>query len=239
MQKKIIPIIVIFAFVVLGKIIDKTTILDAIFTTTKKSTLDFWKTFSDIVSTIMSSLILSITSIRVIYKHEIYKKQFEILLIFHKVLFIKNIHKKFKLKLSIDVRIFLPKKNNPNEFTIKNIDGFYNLGDDTTKNLVFDVTITEGLVGLAYTKKDVVLDRDLQKSTVNYNLRGYNRDNVSDLSFCLCVPIRNNNDDIVAVMAFDSKEPLNIKDTEINDFKKHFKKFAIWIYQNVPQLFRF
>ena len=89
-------------------------------------------------------------------------------------------------------------------FVIQNIEPFAK--HDITENLKFRVAPNkQGLVGEAYESGYIVYDDILELTNdTDYSLDQVQLNRTSNLKWSLCVPIINENSDVIAVMAFDS-----------------------------------
>lgn len=121
-------------------------------------------------------------------------------------------------------------------FSIKNIYPFAK--HDQTDNLRIRVNPDpQGLVGRCYTLKTIVYDDDLKTHNETYGLDEAQMLKTSSLRWCICVPILNNNNDVIAVVSFDSSTSnLSITDN-INDIRHLVSTYSLMLYNSVPELF--
>lgn len=128
-------------------------------------------------------------------------------------------------------------KKRKKTFIIKNIDLIADQG--TTKDLEFEVSPQKnGLVGVCYNKKAVVYDDNLEKTNnTNYNLTKRQVNRTSDLKWIICCPIIDNNDNVVAIVAFDGKTPIKIN-ASATELASHISAFSNMLYDSIPQLFK-
>ena len=157
----------------------------------------------------------------------------------------------FSNQPNFDVRIFIPKwpllysleeaihfPNSKRKFIIKNIDLIAEQG--TTKDLEFEVfPKQEGLVGLCYQSKSMVLDDDLEHSnSTEYNLGENQISRTSNLKWSICCPIFDTNNTVVAILALDGKSKITIAEENIPILNEHVVAFSRLLYDSVPQLFK-
>ncbi len=146
----------------------------------------------------------------------------------------------------IDVRIFVPNSSIKNrlkkkkEFIIKN---FKSLADpDITDDLCFEVSPqSEGLVGFCYQSKKIVYDDNLEETnSKNYNLSKHQQNKTSNLKFSFVCPILDINEDVIGMVAIDSKKLINIRSNK--KYEKQFTtavlNFSQLMHKNVPELFK-
>lgn len=148
----------------------------------------------------------------------------------------------------VNIRIFVPSSrlidrikllvnsNADRYFEIKNIKGLAE--NDTTDNLRFKVCPEgEGLVGMCYRKKSICYDSSLKKTnSQKYGLNNSQLAKTNSLEFSMVVPIISESESVVAMVAFDSKQKINIKD--INNISAAANTFSQLLYEKVPELFK-
>lgn len=152
--------------------------------------------------------------------------------------------------ISFDLRIFVPKKsfrrwikslfskNAEKWFIIRNVEPF--ASRDVTEHLEFRVEPNpQGLVGSAYTKKSIVYDDNLSETnSTAYSLDQTQVSRTSSLLWSICIPILNENNDVIAIMALDS----NTSDLDITANKDAVRRLtntiAIMMRDSVPELFK-
>lgn len=153
---------------------------------------------------------------------------------------------------SFDLRIFVPetsvtqfirnrfrkKEKREKWFIIRNIEPFAR--KDITEHLRLKVEPTQqGLVGQAYKSKSIVYDDSLSETnSTNYSLEESQVNRTSNLIWSVCVPITNEKNDVIAVMAFDSDgTPLNISQNK-EEIRTLTNTLAIMMRDSVPELFK-
>ena len=150
-----------------------------------------------------------------------------------------------------DVRIFLPKYPHlykvldalrisriPKKYRIRNIDFLCDPG--TTKKLEFEVKPkVEGLVGKCYETKKCVWDEHLGiTNETEYNLSPAQISRTASLNWSICCPvIPEDSDDIIAVIALDGKNQLNLSHYNTKEMEKQISAFGLMLYDSVPELF--
>ena len=123
-------------------------------------------------------------------------------------------------------------------FVICNIEPFAK--KDITEHLRFRVEPQkQGLVGDAYGSKSIVYDDTLElTNSTNYSLEQTQLHRTSNLKWSLCVPILDDNNTVVAIMAFDSDSSqldINLNKDEIRTLAN---VLAIMMRDSVPDLFK-
>lgn len=126
---------------------------------------------------------------------------------------------------NINIRIFIPEKASlpglvlnkisfgkykvRKRFKVKNMNGLAEKGN--TEGLSFEVNPKpEGLVGKCYNDKYAVYDDNLKNNNTSYGLLKYQLSKTQDLEFCLCVPLFNKDDQVTAIVSFDSQSKVVI-----------------------------
>lgn len=149
-----------------------------------------------------------------------------------------------------NMRIFVPNKNikykiahlfNKNcilEFKIKNIVPFAK--KDITEHLSFRVSPeSQGLVGQCYQKKAIVYDECLlNNNSTEYNLDETQINRTSDLKWSICVPILDENNQVVSIIAFDSCISKLRIEAHKDEIRQIVNTVAILLYDCVPILFK-
>lgn len=185
------------------------------------------------VCTIISILLTFVLLTANLIIHEIneekYRNQAQQLLKFNKDILVKTLSEHLGREYcDINIRIFVPyknlywriahyfNKNIPLMFSIKNIDGLANAG--LTSSLKFQVSPSEskqGLVGACYQERKIIYDDNLQETNnTDYNLSDFQKSKTSDLKFIIVCPVFNQNKNIDAIIAFDSKHEIKINKNE-------------------------
>lgn len=151
--------------------------------------------------------------------------------------------------LNFDLRIFVPEYNvlkmflpagriKEKWFVIRNIEPF--ASRDTTEHLKFRVTPDpQGLVGLAYQTKAIVYDDNLRETnSKNYHLNQSQINRTSRLNWSICIPILDDKNDVIAVMAIDSNTTEFKMKRDENQIQTLTNTFAIMMRNSAPELFQ-
>jgi len=152
----------------------------------------------------------------------------------------------------IDVRIFVPEKtlkwrithiinkNNALFFRIRNIDGLAEAG--ITNDLKFQVLPPEekqGLVGECFVTKKMVYDDNLiQSNSTDYHLSEYQINKTNDLRFIIVCPIFSENGEVIAIIAFDSKNDIKVTQENKEALSDLILNYTQQLYEKVPELFK-
>lgn len=210
-----------------------------------------------VVSILLTFLLLTVNLICSQMRENAYKKQRLAFIKFNKEIFIKTLIDALgKEYANINIRIFVPdkpvlwhikrliaklfRKNIKLFFKIKNIEGLAEPG--LTNNLSFEVEPNhQGLVGECYQKHQMILDDNLEESNeTNYNLNGYQINKTNNLKFILVCPLfdMNKNDEIKAIVAFDSTFPIKVdtKDKE-RILRRSVLNYTQQLQEYAPELF--
>ena len=152
--------------------------------------------------------------------------------------------------ISFDLRIFVPKrrvfhwikrifcKNDEKWFYIRNIEPF--ASRDTTEHLRFRVEPNpQGLVGQAYATKAIVYDDNLPETNNSaYSLDQAQVNRTSNLLWSICVPVLDENNNVIAVMALDSNiSKLNISENK-DEIRSLTNTLAVMMRDSVPEFFK-
>lgn len=136
------------------------------------------------------------------------------------------------------LKSLLPKQKRERWFVIRNIEPFAR--KDTTEHLRIRVEPDEqGLVGQAYAKASIVYDEKLQTTnSTDYSLDTSQLHRTSNLRWSICVPIINDRNNVIAVMAFDSTQSdLDIENNK-DEIRTLTNTLAIMMRDSVPELFK-
>lgn len=174
---------------------------------------------------------------------------------FNKEIFVKTLMSEFGKEFeNINIRIFVPKKplvwyirriffkDTPLYFVIRNIEGLANPG--LTKNLSFQVTPNkQGLVGDCYNSKQMVFDDDLEHNNKTYyDLSRSQVNKTNELKFSLVCPLfkdNNNNDEIIAIVAFDSTDRILVdSDKKTKILERSIPNYTQQLLDYAPELFK-
>ncbi len=206
--------------------------------------------FFKIINILFTTIFLGIKACRHEEKEESYKKQ---------VIGLYNMTKQFLQSnlinisnndaLNFDLRIFVPEYNvlkmilhagqlKEKWFVIRNIEPF--ASRDTTEHLRFRVMPDpQGLVGIAYKTKSIVYDDNLRETnSKNYYLNQSQINRTSNLNWSICIPILDDKNDVIAVMAIDSDTTeFKMKRDEVQ-IQTLTNTFAVMMRDSAPELFK-
>ena len=143
-----------------------------------------------------------------------------------------------EVNISKTVLAFVTRKKAEKWFIIRNIEPFAK--KDITEHLRFRVEPDiQGLVGEAYKSGFIVYDETLEiTNNTKYSLDKAQLSRTSKLLWSLCVPILNDNNEVFAVMAFDSdSSPLDISSNK-EEIRALTNTLAIMMRDSVPELFK-
>lgn len=119
----------------------------------------------------------------------------------------------------------------------KNISGF--CCNDTIDGLYFHTgEAAQGLIGKCYTDRALLYEEDLRKADATYHLTGYQKNHTRNARFCLCFPLLNEQDKVLAVISFDSQEPITIHKAEKNIWCDNVINFCLTLEQTLPHIFK-
>lgn len=116
-------------------------------------------------------------------------------------------------------------------YKVINIDGMHS--DTTHKDLIFELLPSkQGVVGKVFSEKTPIVDFEMQKKSVksDYNLTDFQYEQTEDLHFCAAIPIFNNQNHIIAVVSFDSKNKLTLTPSKEEQLKSNIKQYAKFLH---------
>lgn len=205
-----------------------------------------------LIGILLSALLLSFNLFRTKVKYEQMIEERNSLIKMVKSILSSALGKRFTSDpSSFDIRFFIPKhpfiyrladhfhfSRIKVKFIIKNVDLIADQG--LTNNLQFEVSPhQEGLVGICYNTKSMIMDDDLEKTNeTKYNLKQIQIDRTSNLKWSICCPILDDNDKVVAILALDGQSKITIDPAKENELKQDILSFSRLFYSSVPQLFR-
>ena len=205
-----------------------------------------------IVNIIFTTFVIYVRLLYHTHKEEQCRKEiaglYNMVKLFAQSSFVSITHNK---SFSFDLRIFVPeisiwgwlkgfirKDKKEKWFAIRNIEPFAK--KDITEHLKFKVEPeSQGLVGDAYRTGSIVYDDKLPvTNSTAYSLKQTQLSRTSNLRWSICVPISNEKNEVIAVMAFDSdKSDLDIENNK-NELKNLTNTLAIMMRDSVPELFK-
>lgn len=205
------------------------------------------------ISIILTFTLLTVPLICSQINEKSYHKQRDDLIYQWKDIFVISLGSKLDIKnLNMDIRIFVPKVTlktkmckiiSPRQFKLKfvirNLDVLAR--HDTTDELKFEVYPNpEGLVGQCYTQKIMLNDDNLvQTNDVAYNLTPSQINKTKDLKFSLVCPIFNSDNEVISIVAFDSKQDIKFGTADMQKaVENSVLNFSQMLYSRVPELFK-
>lgn len=205
-----------------------------------------FKSACQIISIILSFSIILYQQLATNIKLDNSNKKINGLLYQAKMIFQEALSETIGYKVNFDVRIFVPikklvnlEKGNPLYFQIVNYDGLCTAG--TTNGLKFKVlpeSEKQGLVGNCYNMRSMLYDDCLaQNNSTSYQLDNYQIGKTRDLEFIIVCPLYNSNDDVVAIVAIDGKQKIDIN-AHKSQITNNVLTFSQTLYENVPELFK-
>jgi hypothetical protein len=120
-------------------------------------------------------------------------------------------------------------------FYVRNVNGLAESG--LTDRLSFEVSPNpQWLVGQCYQKNDIMVECNLRNA--QYSLDQWQKNKISALKWCICVPVHNELDDqVIAVVQFDSETPANVNQWPDKIYEEIHVPFCMILYEAVPELF--
>lgn len=209
------------------------------------------KDLSAILGVILTFWFLTIPLIKAELNEGKYHTQRDRLIKNNKEIFQKVLCKQLgRERCDMDIRIFVPQDDwkyklkklfNPSiplYFRIKNLDGLADPG--TTDDLQFQVCPNpEGLVGKCYQERTILYDDDLENNNeTQYNLNEYQINKTNDLKFILVCPIMSSDNQIAAVVAFDSKTQIKVTDENRKPLTNAVLNYTQELHELVPEFFK-
>lgn len=154
------------------------------------------------------------------------------------------------VSIHINIRIFVPcdgllyhirylfNRNTPLYYKIRNVKGLAET--DITNNLKFQVRPNdEGLVGMCYRKGNICYDTQLKENNSSkYSLNNTQIAKTSNLAFSMVVPITDSGNNVIAIMAFDSKQKIDKTKEVMDKISEAANAFAQLLYEKAPELFQ-
>lgn len=208
--------------------------------------IELFKSVCQIISIFLSFFIILGQQLTTSVKHNNQSQKINGLLAQTKMIFQQALSSTIGHKVNFDIRIFVPvrklinfRKNDSLYFQIVNYDGLCTAG--TTNGLKFKVLPPEekqGLVGECYNTRSMLYDDCLaQNNSSSYNLDNYQQSKTRDLEFSIVCPLYNSNDEIIAIVAVDGKQKIDIS-AHKSEVTNNILTFSQTLYENVPELFR-
>jgi hypothetical protein len=208
--------------------------------------INLFKSICQLISIILSFSIILYQQLATNIKLDNASRKINGLLYQAKIIFQEALSSTLGHKINFDVRIFVPikkiinlEKGKPLYFQIVNYDGLCTAG--TTNNLKFKVlpeNEKQGLVGNCYNMRSMLYDDCLfQNNSTSYHLDNYQIGKTRDLEFSIVCPLYNSSDDIVAIIAIDGKQKIDIT-AHKSEITNNVLTFSQTLYENAPDLFK-
>lgn len=96
----------------------------------------------------------------------------------------------------------------------------------------------QGLVGICYNEREIIYEEDLSLVIDQYDLRPFQLCKVRSIRFCLCTPVFDAKDEIVAIITFESIHYIKISSEIELRLADVITNFSQTLYQNCPELFK-
>lgn len=208
--------------------------------------IDLFKSSCQILSIILSFFIILSQQLSTNIKLDNSNRKINGLLYQTKMIFQEALSSTIGYKVNFDVRIFVPikkvvnlEKGKPLYFQIVNYDGLGTVG--TTSGLKFKVlpaSEQQGLVGNCYNMRNMLYDDCLaQNNSSSYHLDNYQIGKTRDLEFSIVCPLFNSSDDVIAIVAIDGKQKIDIS-AHKSEITNNVLTFSQTLFENVPDLFK-
>lgn len=208
--------------------------------------IDLFKSTCQILSIILSFSIILCQQLSTNIKLNNGNQKINGLLYQTKMIFQEALSSTIGYKVNFDIRIFVPikkiinlEKGKPLYFQIVNYDGLGTVG--TTNGLKFKVlpeSEKQGLVGNCYNMRSMLYDDCLvQNNSSAYHLDNYQLSKTRDLEFSIVCPLYNSNDEVIAIIAIDGKQKIDIT-AHKSEIINNVLTFSQTLYENVPELFK-
>ncbi len=156
-------------------------------------------------------------------KNDRHVKNKQVLISYIRDILVNAVETKIQVdKSDINIRIYVPKNkilyhlsnllkiHIDIKFTMKNINGY---NGNIRNGLDLSVyPVEQGLVGLCYARKEMVYGDRLKSQLNDYHLDDYQKQVLSQMDFCICIPIIDKSNNIAAILSLDSNEPIILSD---------------------------
>lgn len=220
--------------------------------------LELLKTALLIVGVVLSLVFLSARVIKLEYENKRVTRQRDSLIKYNKKTFIKAMGECLQLtnkNIDLNIRLYFPERTF--QGTIKKLLTRLVAGRDAAEE-IFKVRNIEGLaekshseplkfrvrpdpqwlVGQCYTKKELVYDSDLKSHKSHRGLRKYIQARISKLQFCMCIPVLDEKDHVLAIISFDSEQKLQINEQNRAMWEEMIEYYCEDLVENLPEFFK-
>jgi hypothetical protein len=142
------------------------------------------------------------------------------------------------LNTNFNTRIFVPKKGilsflkKSTTLVPQEYSGLTNKLEEKKLNFCVNNSTTQGMVGKSFKEKEIFIDFDMSNQN-KYELTENQKRLVRDAKFCSTIPILDNNNQAIAVLAVDSNK--KIKRTQNIEYiwKEHLIEYASFVTKNI------
>lgn len=153
------------------------------------------------------------------------------------------------LPSNVNVRVYVPQNKilgffanirrgrpiNAVRFCIRNENGLAEAG--LTNHLSFEVSPDpQWLIGQCYQKNNTIVECNVRNG--QFSLEQWQKSKISSLKWCICVPINNEHDHVIAIVQFDSDTPADVNQWPEEIYEELIVPFCLILYEAVPELFR-
>jgi hypothetical protein len=89
---------------------------------------------------------------------------------------------------------------------------------------------TQGILGECFLKRTIVYGENLVSAINDYHFNDYQKQCIGAVDFCICVPLFDKSNNIMAIISIDSNNNLKVKDKRfelfnfIDTFRRNFQK---------------
>ena len=120
-------------------------------------------------------------------------------------------------------------------FGIRNENGLAEAG--LTNHLSFEVSPDpQWLIGQCYQNNNTIVECNVRNG--QHSLEQWQKSKISSLKWCICVPINNEHDHVIAIVQIDSDTLANVNQWPEEICEELIVPFCLILYEAVPELFR-
>lgn len=219
--------------------------------------LEVLKTVLLVAGLILSLVFMSVRTINLEFENKKIVTQRGSLIKYSKKVFLNGMVECLKLhdrNIDMNIRIYIPEKGLGTRlknmlvgilsgkhavtevYRARNIEGLAENG--LAEPLKFRVKPEpQWLVGECHTNKELVYDSNMKKNIRNHILSKYIKTRISKLQFCLCIPVLDENDEVIAIISFESEQKLDIGEHNRSTWEDMFKYYCEDLVENLPDFF--
>lgn len=142
------------------------------------------------------------------------------------------------LNINFNTRIFVPKRGlfeyfkNGTTLVPKEYKGLTNKLEEKKLNFCVNNGATQGMVGKSFKEKEIFIDFDMTNQN-KYELTENQKRLVRDAKFCSTIPILDNNNQTIAVLAVDSNRKIKRTQNIEHIWKEHMIEYASFVTKNI------